>query len=105
MIDVINTGLDVVVYLATGAVISWYFFKFKRKALAGGYWGGFVIAIVGSVMIAWIFGTWFIELVSWLMNPKQFWGDITLRVNLIAAILGAYLFVAILNRINHDKDR
>ena len=105
MEESINIALDVIVYLTTGVLTSWYFYHFKRKALPGGFWGGVVIGIIGAVMVAWVFGTWFIELLSWLMNPKKIWGEIFLRVNLIAAILGAIIFVSILNRINHDHER
>jgi len=101
----VNVALDLLVYFLTGVVISWYYYSVKGKALPGGFWGGTVIGIIGAVILTWLFGTWFIELLSWLMNPKQIYEDVYLRVNLIAAILGALLFVATLNRINHDQDR
>lgn len=97
--------LDVIVYVLAGALASWYYFHRRRKDLLGGFWGGAVIGTVGSVIIAFFAGTWFIEVVTGLMNPKPLFEGVYVRVNLITALIGAFAFVYILNRINHDRSR
>ena len=98
--------LQLVVYTASGIAASYYFYNWKRKDLLGGFWGGTVIGLVGAVLISWVTSrdAWFMRLVSWLMIPK-FGDGFQIPVNLIASVLGGLLFVAILNRINHNKDR
>lgn len=99
--------LDMIVYVLAGAFASWYYFHRQRRDLLGGFWGGLVIGTVGSVIIAWFAGTWFIELVTGLMSPKAvpFFDGVLVRVNLITALVGSFFFVYILNRINHDRGR
>lgn len=98
--------LDLIIYILAGMVASWYYFSRKRRELLGGFWGGTVIGTFGAVMISMITGIdgWFIELVTWLMKPKL-GNDLIFRVNLIAAVIGSFVFVYILNRINHDRER
>ncbi len=97
--------LDILVYGLTGAAASYYFFNHKRRELLGGFWGGAVIGVVGAVIITWLSGTWFIDVVTWMMNTKFLAEGVAVRVNLIAAIVGAFVFVYILNRINHNRER
>ena len=99
--------LDIVVYVLAGAFASWYYFHRQRRDLLGGFWGGLVIGTVGSVIIAFFAGTWFIDIVTGLMNnkPVPFFEGVYVRVNLITALVGSFLFVYILNRINHDRSR
>lgn len=97
---------DFLVYIAVGFLIAYYFYGPKRKALLGGLWGGAFIGTVGAVIVGMLgqIEDWFIRLVTWLMLPKI--GDFLLfRVNLITAVAGAFLFVYILNQINHDRTR
>ncbi|MCE9599940.1 MAG: hypothetical protein K8S54_18415 [Spirochaetia bacterium] len=98
--------LALIVYAASGIAASYYFFVVKRKDLLGGFWGGAVIGLVGAVLVSVItsIDAWFIRLISWLMIPRI--GDsFQIQVNLIASVIGGLVFVAILNRINHSKDR
>lgn len=98
--------LDLLVYGLVGAASAWFYYHYRRRDLLGGFWGALVIGAVGAVLITWMsnFNNWFINLVYWLMVPK--WEDkLLFRVNLIAAVIGAFLFVYILNRINHNKER
>ncbi|MBL8021564.1 MAG: hypothetical protein JNM27_17975 [Leptospirales bacterium] len=97
--------IALIVYAASGIAASYYFFVVKRKDLLGGFWGGAVIGLVGAVLVTVITSqdAWFIRLISWLMIPRI--GDFQIPVNLIASVIGGLLFVAILNRINHSKDR
>lgn len=99
--------LDLLVYGLTGAVAAWYFYHRRRRELLGGFWGGAAIGTLGAILIHMVTNQegWLIEFLNWLMKPKK-WGDVTLiKVNLISAIAGAFLFVYILNRINHDRER
>jgi len=104
-----STVLDFLTYAATGALASYIYFYRKRRDLLGGFWGGAVIGVVGAVILTYFSGTWFIELITWMMKSKKIFGGdqggVQLRVNLIAAVAGAFLFVYILNRINHDRRR
>ncbi len=99
--------LDIIVYVLAGALASWFYFHRRRRDLLGGFWGGVVIGTVGSVIVAFFAGTWFISLVTGLMNqkPLPYFEGVQIRVNLITAVAGAFLFVYILNRINHDRGR
>ncbi len=104
--EVYHIVLDLLVYAAIGSLASWFYFFYRRRALLGGFWGGMLIGFIGAVIIALIatFNDWFTTLLVWLMVPKIN-GDFHFRVNILAASLGAFLFVYILNRINHDRER
>lgn len=101
-----NVFFDFLVYLIAGIVAALFFYNYRRKALLGGFWGGVVIGTVGAVLISMIteLDRWFFRVITWLMQPK-IGSDLLFRVNLITAVLGAFLFVVILNVINHDKKR
>lgn len=105
MIDILNTILDSIVFIVIGALASYYYYHRKRRALLGGFWGGAVIGILGAVIITVFSGTWFINLLTWLMKSKEIAGGVMVRVNLLSAFFGSFLFVYILNRINHDRPR
>lgn len=97
---------EFVVYGLSGLAAAYYFYHYRRKDLPGGFWGASVVAVVGAVLVSMLTGIeyWFTRLISWLMQPRL--DDILLvRVNIIAAVLGAFLFVYILNRINQDRGR
>jgi uncharacterized membrane protein YeaQ/YmgE (transglycosylase-associated protein family) len=97
---------DFVVYGISGLAAAYYYYTHQKKELPGGFWGAAFVAIIGAVLVTMLAGleAWFIRLVSWLMQPK--FGDVLLvRVNLITAVIGAFLFVYILNRINQNRTR
>ncbi len=98
--------LDLAVYLLAGIASSYYFYEKKRRDLLGGFWGGAFIGTIGAVLISMLTGieAWFIRFATWLMQPK-IGDDLVVRVNLITALLGGLLFVFILNKINHDRER
>lgn len=101
-----NVLSDMLVYLLAGMIAAYYYYEHRKRALLGGFWGGVLIGWVGAVLISMLAGleAWFIRIITWLMQPKI--GEILLfRVNLITAIIGSFLFVYILNRINHDRGR
>lgn len=101
-----NVIFDFAIYLIAGLIASYYYYGYRNRALLGGFWGGALIGLLGALLVSLLTGleAWFIRLVTWLMQPK--FDDVLLfRVNLIAAIIGAFLFVYVLNRINHDRER
>lgn len=107
MEELLRLALDTVVYFAAGLVAAYFYYIHRRRDMLGGFWGAAVIGTIGAVLVvklATIFDHWFYRLIVFLMQPK--WDDTTIfRVNLIAAAAGAFIFLYILNRINHDKER
>lgn len=105
--DLLQTVVDTLVYAVAGLAAAYFFYIHRRRDLLGGFWGAAGIGTIGAVLVvklATIFDHWFYRLVVFLMQPK--WSDTTIfRVNLIAAAAGAFIFLYILNRINHDKER
>ena len=99
--DTITIAKDLAVYVA-----AYYYYHQKNRDLLGGFWGAAIIGTVGAVLIVQLAGInlWFTRFVTWLMQPK--WEDnLLFRVNLIAAFIGGFLFVIILSKINHDRER
>ena len=100
--------LDFFIYALAGMAASYFYFVYKRRDLLGGFWGGAVIGTVGAVIISWLTGIegWFMTVLTFLMKPTiELWNHSFFRVNLIAAVIGSFIFVYIMNRINHDKER
>lgn len=98
--------VDALAYVLTGLVAAWFYYHYMRRDLLGGFWGAVVIGVIGAVMVHSVlslFNNWFARLLNWLMKPEL--GGFHVRVNMLAAMAGAFLFVFILNRINHDKER
>lgn len=94
------------VYAVSGLAAAYYFYYHKQKDLPGGFWVATLIAVIGSVLVVMLTGidSWFMRIVSWLMTPK--FDDVLLvRINIITAVLGAFLFVFILNKINQNRTR
>ena len=98
--------LDLLVNTLIAAFASWFYYSHKQRALIGGFWAGLMVGVVGAVVITLLAGIydWFARLFIWLMIPK-IGGNFYFRVNIITAVIGAFLFVAILNRINHNRSR
>ena len=45
-----STVIDILIYVATGAALSWYYFYWKQKELLGGYVGGLIVGLLGAVL-------------------------------------------------------
>ena len=103
MQELYHTVLDLLVYATIASFCAWYYYFYRAKPLLGGFWGACAVAGVGAV-VAVLFANvsnWFQTLVIWLMIPKIN-GELYFRINIIAAFLGALLFLHILKRI-HSK--
>lgn len=91
----------VAIYLALGAVVSFIFYNLKKRDLFAGYIGGLVVGVIGA-------------LIGGFMLDKLFYG-ISVKVleflsrgagvNIIAGFIGAYAALAVMNRLNHNKER
>ncbi|EPG73956.1 hypothetical protein LEP1GSC050_2667 [Leptospira broomii serovar Hurstbridge str. 5399] len=84
--------------------LAWYFYFYKRKDLLGGFWVAFLVALLGSLIILSIFQDIIRDIVFWLISPKVGIYQLS-NVNLIAVLIGGYLALYIMNRINHNKER
>jgi uncharacterized membrane protein YeaQ/YmgE (transglycosylase-associated protein family) len=92
--------IDFLVYLALAAAISWFFFYFKRLDLFGGFLGATVVALIGSILGAFVFGRLLSEIIKFLQN-----GFNISNVNVIAAVLGGTVSVILLSKINNGRQR
>lgn len=103
-LEILRFIVEFLFYFIVAYFNGWYFYKYKKKALPGRFIGSILIAFVGAIIFSLLSGAWFISFVNWLMTPK-FGENFFIRVNLITAFLGAFVFLWIYNYINHDKTR
>ncbi|MEM7182248.1 MAG: hypothetical protein AAF518_15140 [Spirochaetota bacterium] len=95
--------MDIIFLVSIASLISWYFYYYLQKDIFGKFLGGAIIAAAGSVLFV-IIQTPIRQIIMWFVSPKL--GTMQLsRVNIIAAILGAYLSLYIFNRINRNRTR
>lgn len=92
--------IDLSVYLLVGAVMAWLFYYSLRKALLGGFTGGLVVGVIGAILGAFLLSGIVSAVIKFLQDGLSF-----STVNVIAALLGAYLSIYIFNKINHDRQR
>jgi len=92
--------IDFLVYLALAAAISWFFFFFRRLDLFGGFVGGAIVALIGSILGAFVFGRYLSEIIKFLQNGLNI-----SNVNIIAALLGGTVSVIMLSKINNGRRR
>jgi uncharacterized membrane protein YeaQ/YmgE (transglycosylase-associated protein family) len=104
--SLLRTLVEFIVYGLSGIAAAYYYYIYRHKDFPGGFWAVAVIGVIGAVLVTMIAGldAWFIRLVSWLMQPK-FGESLLVRVNLLTALIGAFLFVYILNQINQNRTR
>ena len=91
----------VTIYLIIAAGVASVFYHLKRRKLFGGYIGGFIVAIIGVVIVEFVIGQLFMESTEKILN-------FLVRgtgVNIITGFLGAYGAVYLMNKLNHDKER
>lgn len=86
------------VLLAIGAGVSWYFYYFKRRDIFGKFIGGLIVAILGAIIFDLVFTLQFMKTFSEFLTTKTY-------VHIPGALIGGFLAVYILNKINHDQER
>ncbi|MBV6494739.1 MAG: hypothetical protein LDLANPLL_02776 [Turneriella sp.] len=92
--------LDSLVYLALAAALSWLFFYLRRFDLLGGFLGGVLVALIGSILGAFLFSMPLKYAIDKLQN-----GFGVFNVNIIAAIIGGLSSLWLLTKINNERKR
>ena len=84
--------------LVAGAV-AWYFWSYRKRELVGGFPGGVIAGFIGAILVDFLLSDIISAVLHWLLQPKF------VDLNLIASVLGAFLFLYVINRINNDRIR
>lgn len=70
----------------------------------GKFWGASIVAGLGSLIVFATMQTYIRDSIMWLMSPKI--GSTQLsNINLVAILLGGFLSLYIMSRINNNKER
>src|SRR3990172_1801455 len=97
----LNVVKAILIFLALGALVSFIFYNLKRRDLFGGYIGGLVVgfigAIIGGYLLDYLFYNISVVILELLSRG--------IGVNVIAGLIGAYVALHIMNRLNHDRER
>ena len=98
--------LDSSAHFLMAVLASSYFYLYKKRDIPWGFWGGVVIAFFGSLIISTFLalGGWFSSFLVWLLSPKIS-SDIYFRVNILSSLIGACLFLGMINWLNQDRER
>lgn len=97
----LNVVKAILIFLAIGAIISFIFYFIRRRDLFGGYIGGLVIGFIGATIGGYLLDYLFYNITVAIMEFLSR----GIGVNVIAGFIGAYIAVAVMNRLNHDKER
>ena len=97
MDKIIKILISAAIYIAIAAIISWYYYSYKKKDLLGGFIGGLLVAFVSAVLGGELLNT----IVRWIMRQMLDNGF----VNIVAALIGGLITMYIFNKINHDRNR
>ena len=84
-----------------GAIIAAFFYHVKRRDLFGGFIGAFVVAFIGTLIGCFIIDMLFYDIA---VKVLEFLTK-TAGVNIVAGIIGAYVALVIMNKLNKDKER
>jgi len=84
-----------------GAVIAAFFYYVKRRDLFGGFIGAFVVAFIGTLIGCFIIDMLFYDI---SVRILEFLTK-TAGINIIAGIIGAYIALVIMNKLNRNKER
>jgi uncharacterized membrane protein YeaQ/YmgE (transglycosylase-associated protein family) len=93
--------IAIIIYLGLGAFVSWVFYYLKRRDLFGGFIGGLVVGVIGALIGGFILDRLLLDIAIRILRFLA----IDAGVNILTGLLGAYIAVYIMNRLNHDKER
>lgn len=93
--------LAIAIYIAMGALVSWIFYNLKRRDLFGGFIGGMVIGVIGALIGGFILDKLLLDITIKILRFLVY----DTGVNIIAAFIGGYAAVYVMNKLNHDKER
>ncbi|MDH4199172.1 MAG: hypothetical protein OEV66_02235 [Spirochaetia bacterium] len=91
---------DIIVYILLGGLLSWYFYYFKYRDIIGGFTGGVIVGLLGSVLGVLLIRKPISATLDFLQN-----GMYISNVDLFTGLLSGYLALYVYNKINHDKTR
>ncbi|MBN1501458.1 MAG: hypothetical protein JW982_14955 [Spirochaetes bacterium] len=84
-----------------GAFMSWIYYYLKKRDLFGGFIGGMVVGVIGAIVGAFLIDKVYTDYIAGFLN---FLNNLA-GINIMAGLLGAFLAVFIMNKLNHDKER
>lgn len=93
--------LAIAIYIAIGALISWIFYTLRRRDLFGGFVGGMVIGVIGALIGGFILDKLLLDITIRILRFLVY----DTGVNIIAALVGGFAAVFIMNKLGHDKER
>jgi len=101
LINVLMKLLAIAIYLFLGAFVSWIFFFLKKRELFGGYIGGMVIGVIGALIGGFVLDKLLLNITLRVLKFMVY----ETGVNIITGLLGGYIALYIMNRLNHNKER
>lgn len=91
----------IVIVLLIAAAVAAIFYHLKRRELFGGFIGAFVVAFIGALIGGYVLDYLFYDITVKIL---EFLSK-TAGVDIIAGFIGAYIALAIMNKLNKDKER
>ena len=98
--DIVKFIIATLVHILIAAVLSWYFYSWKRRDLLGGFIGGMIVSFFGGILGGFVVS----DAVNFIIDFLQR-GFYIANVNVIAGLIGGYATIYIFNKINHDRSR
>ncbi|MDH5718190.1 MAG: hypothetical protein OEZ22_11225 [Spirochaetia bacterium] len=99
MREILFILLDIFVYVVIAGFLSWLYYYWRKKDLLGGFIGGIVVGLAGSILGALLFHKPLEVVIDFLQK------GIGSNVDILAAFIGGYTALFIFNKINHDRTR
>ena len=87
--------------IVIGALVAAFFYYIKRRDLFGGFIGAFIVAFIGTLIGCFIIDMLFYDIT---VKVLEFLTK-TIGVNIVAGIIGGYIALFIMNKLNKDKER
>ncbi len=87
-------------YLLLSALLAWFFYYWRRKDFVGGFLGTAFVALIGCILGAFAISDTLKKIIYWLQE-----GSSLSNVDIIASLIGGYVFLYVFNRFNHNRER